>query len=134
MTGRMVLRGILLLLLAGLFVAPACGPGGDAPDDDDGPNDDDATDDDDLSDDDDDSAVDVLCDGSLPIILESEENGLPELANPVGELPNAGFCIQGDVQCGDHFYEDLDLFGFVLPLDREVRFELIWGGEADFDR
>ena len=101
-----------------------------------GDDDDDVVDDDDdVTDDDDDSAPSsVVCDGSLPVVTEAEENGTVPLANDLGDLPDEGFCVQGEISCGDYSYVDLDLFRMVLPLERDVRFVLSWGGDGDFDR
>jgi len=123
---------IVALILLGLFVWPGCT---DADDDDTSPDDDDAVgDDDDLSDDDDSAGSTATCDGSLPIVMEAEENGTPKLAGDIGTPPNEGFCVEGEVTCGDFSYADLDLFRLVLPADRDVRFVLSWSGDGDFDR
>lgn len=128
----MGLRLLGLFLLLGL--APL-GCGEDADDDDSVSDDDDLANDDDAAGDDDDSAAGAMaCDGSLPIVWEEEDNGTVKLANHIGELPDEGFCIEGVVRCGDLSYEDLDLFLFRLPVSRDVRFNLRWGGAADLDR
>jgi len=116
-----------------LFMGPLVGcPVGD--DDDDVVDDDDVTDDDDVSDDDDSALSTVVCDGTLPVITESEDNGSVLLSNDLGDLPDEGFCIDGEIDCGNYSYADLDLFRMVLPLDRDVRFVLSWSGDGDFDR
>jgi hypothetical protein len=103
-------------------------------DDDDAWDDDDVSNDDDAGDDDDTAPPDPIeCDGSLPVVLEVEVNDVVETATDVGDVPNEGFCLQGSMECGSQAYQDIDLYSFSLPADREVRVVLRWTAAADMD-
>jgi hypothetical protein len=128
---RYLLTLLLLLSLSAFGVGCPSGDDDDsANDDDDTAGDDDDDDDDDGADDDDATGAPISCDGSLPVISESEPNDkVAQILAAAGE----GFCIEGTVTCGSETYLDNDLYQFSLPEDRTVNTRLAWNGTSDLD-
>ena len=128
-----------LLAVLGLALVGCPDDDDDAtPDDDDATgDDDDATDDDDDATDDDDDTVPpdpIECGDAYPVTAELEVNDTPEDATEVSDLGDEGFCLEGSMECGDQSYQDLDLYSFAMPADREIRVILRWTADADMDR